>query len=976
MNSESSSGSTFRSHLIALGCKDVATSLACLEELDSLVAVDEYIQELTLSADVDLVLQQTVRLIRNSGKKALDMLQLPFARHRWIQLASASRALSDFCIQHPDTAIEVLTTPEFIWNFEEPLLDVRQSTKTSYVQSINNLRHNYRRELLAIAIADLANEASFETTSLRLSDLADITLESALHIAKQELQPQSDCTLAIIAMGKTGGRELNYISDVDVLFVVGDTAEDRHDLVLKEATQIAQLVMYIVASSQTQLPLWEIDPNLRPEGKDGALVRTVASYFAYYERWAETWEFQALLKARVMAGDRAVGEVFVEKIQPLIWRAAERENFVNDVQAMRRRVIENIPPDHEHRELKLGIGGLRDIEFAIQLLQLVHGKSDEAIRSANTLVALDSLMQWGYVGRDDAETLRATYVFERTLEHRIQMFDMKRTHLLPEAEDDLRRLGKLVGFGSNPIDGLTKSLQHQRTEARRLHEKLFYKPLLQAVARVDSDVVRMSLDSATTRLAALGFLDPEAALRHIQFLTTGVSRRAIIQRNLLPVVLSWMAETPHPDGGLLRFRNMSEALGETPWYVRLLRDESLVLQRLAIILCVSPFISSMLERNPEAMQLLSADESLQPRHFVSLSTEMQQTAFRQANFEEAVLSIRQIRQRELIRISTADIFGLLSTEDVVRALSDLTDSTLESALATYRHINPIDDLDVAIIGLGRYGGREITYASDADVVLVFDTKRDLEISSTYVSELATALQRNFSLSAASPPLAIDYDLRPEGKNGPTARSIHSYRDYYEKWSLTWENQALLRARHVAGNVTLGNLFLDVINPFRYPSEGLTESQLRDIRMMKARVESERLPRGIDPKLHLKLGPGGLSDIEWLVQIVQLNLAHERPELKTISTIEVLNLLPQVIGLPVSDVNDCKEAWLMASKLRNYLHIVESKDKDALILQPKTLSLLAYLLHEQTPSQVLEHWLRLARRARKIFTQVVYETPYH
>ncbi len=973
MNSESYSGSTLRAQLIALGSKDVETSLSYLEEIHSLLVVEEFLEELALSADVDLVLQQSIRLIRNAGSKALEVLQFPIARHRWIQLASASRALSDFCIQHPDTALSVLTRPEFVWNFEQKLLAPLYSAGTTFVESINSLRRQYRLELLAIALSDLSGEASFETTSLRLSDLADVTLEAALQIARKEHQPDSACNLAIIAMGKTGGRELNYISDIDVLFVVGDTSEDQHDTVLKEATQIAQLVMQIVASPQSELPLWEVDANLRPEGKDGALVRTMASYLNYYERWAETWEFQALLKARVMAGDRTVGESFVLMIQPLIWQAAERENFVKDVQAMRKRVIETIPPGHEHRELKLGIGGLRDIEFAIQLIQLVHGKADEAIRSSNTLVALDALMQWGYVGRDDAESLRATYIFERVIEHRIQMFDMKRTHLLPESEEDLRRLGKLVGFRSDPLEGLSKSLQHHRTEARRLHEKLFYKPLLQAVARVDSDVVRMSLDSATTRLAALGFLDPEAALRHIQFLTSGVSRRAIIQRNLLPVVLSWMAETPNPDGGLLRFRNLSETLGETPWYLRLLRDESLVLQRLAVILCVSPFVSSMLERNPEAMQLLGSDDSLQTRDISSLTTEMQQTAFRKANFEEAVASIRQIRQRELIRIATADIFNVMSTEDVLLALTALTDSTLESALAAYRHLTSNDEIDIAIIGLGRYGGREMTYASDADVILVFDTKGDLEIASIYVAELATALQRNFSVALTSPTLEIDFDLRPEGKNGPTARTIHSYREYYEKWSLTWESQALLRARHVAGDMTLGNHFLDVINTLRYPSEGLNESEIRDIRLMKARVESERLPRGIDPKLHLKLGPGGLSDIEWLVQFVQLNFAHEWPELKTISTIDVLNLLPKVIGLPDGEVEVCKNAWLMASRLRNYLHIVESKDKDILVLQPKTLALLSYLLHEQNPSDVLEHWMRLARKARKTFTNVVYDS---
>lgn len=961
-----------RSQLIALGSQQLEVSLAYLQHISSVISADELLHELALSVDVDLVLKQSSGLLESATASSIEIFRLPHARHRWIQLASASKALSDFCIKHPDEVLEKFTMQDVAWNFHQVMQSSIDVADKTLAQSVNALRLQYRQELIAIALADLSGEASFESTAHRLSDLTDATIEAALVLATREINPSSDCSIAIIAMGKTGGRELNYISDVDVLFVVGEGNEESNETALGEATQIAQMVMQIVDSPASEPPLWQIDANLRPEGKNGALVRTLSSYKKYYERWAETWEFQALLKARTMAGERALGDSFIAMVQPLVWRAAERDNFVADVQSMRKRVIENIPSEHIDRELKLGIGGLRDIEFAIQLLQLVHGKADEAIRSSNTLVALDALMQWGYVGREDAETLRATYVFERVIEHRIQMFDMRRTHMLPQSEEELRRLGKLLGFRADPVEGFMKSLSHHRTEARRLHEKLFYKPLLQAVARVDSDVVRMSLEAATTRLSALGFQDPEAALRHIQFLTSGVSRRAIIQRNLLPVVLSWMAETPNPDGGLLRFRNLSEALGETPWYLRLLRDESLVLQRLATILCVSPFISSMLERNPEAMNLLGSDDALQPRDIKSLSMEMQQTASRQENFSKAIEAIRAIRQRELIRIATSDVFGIIDTTGVLLALSELTAVVLESALVRYRDLFPSEDIEISLIGLGRFGGQEMTYASDADVMVVFDTTGSLERASAYVSEFATTLQRSFSAVAASPALHIDFDLRPEGKNGAIARSLNSYQEYYDKWSLTWESQALLRARHVAGDVSLGLRFLDVINPLRYPSFGLQESALRDIRMMKARVESERLPRGVDPKLHLKLGPGGLSDIEWLVQFVQLNFAHDWPDLRTISTIEVLDRLPQVIGLSEEDVQDCKDAWIMASRLRNYLHIVESKDRDVLTLQPKTLSLLAYLLHQQNPAEVLEQWMRVSRRARKIFMQVVYQ----
>ena len=965
-----------RSHLVALGSANLDESVEILDKLRDIFDLEELIAELSLTADVDLVLQQTAQLVANATLG--DFFQLPGARHRWLQLAGASKALSVFCIQNPIESMAILRTEEITWNFGQALSAAIALNSQSDAQSLsdasNRLRKQYRIELLKIALADLLGEASFETTALRLSDLADATLEAALVVAVREVQPSADCSLSLIAMGKTGGRELNYISDVDVLFVVDDVAEEHLSRVLRESTLLAQMVMHIVSSPQMELPLWQIDANLRPEGKDGALVRTVSSYKNYYERWAETWEYQSLLKARPMAGDRHVGESFVAMVQPFIWRAAERENFVSDVQSMRKRVIENIPAMHTERELKLGVGGLRDIEFAIQLLQLVHGKTDEAIRSSNTLVALDCLTRWGYVGREDAETLRATYIFERQLEHRIQMFEMQRTHLLPESQADLRRLGRLLGFKAEAADGLLKSLHQYRYEARRLHEKLFYKPLLQAVARADSDVVRMSLDAAITRLAALGFQDPEAAIRHIQFLTSGVSRRAIIQRNLLPVVLAWMADTPNPDGGLLRFRNLSESMGETPWYLRLLRDESLVLQRLARLLCVSPFIASMLERTPEAMSVLGSDDQLFPREKSALILEMQQTALRQRDFAAGVEAIRRIRQRELIRIATADVFQVITTEIVLQALSELTDAALESAYQSYLEFHPGPNVEISIIGLGRYGGSEMAYASDADVMIVFEGTGEVESESAYAFDFASTLQRTFATPAVGPTLKIDFDLRPEGKNGPIARTLSSYREYYEKWSLTWESQALLRARCVAGNSILGQDFLNLIAPLRFPEHGLSEIELRDIRTMKARVESERLPRGIDPKFHLKLGPGGLSDIEWLVQFVQLNFAHDFPDLKSTSTITVLEQLTKVIGLSEGDVVDCKRAWLLAATIRNYLYLVDSKDSDVLPSQSLTLKIIAYLLHEENSANILEQWMRLSRRARKIFTQVVYEMP--
>jgi glutamate-ammonia-ligase adenylyltransferase len=309
----------------------------------------------------------------------------------------------------------------------------------------------------------------------------------------------------------------------------------------------------------------------------------------------------------------------------------------------------------------------------------------------------------------------------------------------------------------------------------------------------------------------------------------------------------------------------------------------------------------------------------------------------------------------------------------MRALSDLTDASLQSGLMLYRHFYPNENIEISVIGLGRYGGKEMSYGSDADIMVIFDVKHSDENAATYVADYVSSMQRDFSSPMASPPLQVDLDLRPEGKSGPIARSFSSYKEYYEKWSLTWESQALLRARLVAGEIELGEKFIHLIDDLRYPKKGLSATAARDIRTMKARVEAERLPRGVEPKMHIKLGPGGLSDIEWLVQFVQLHYSHLNPNLKTTSTLRVLDELSAVVGLPMMEVQDCKAAWIFASQLRNYLHLVDGRIKDVVSTQPQTLALLGYLFQEHKPSDVLETWLRLSRRSRRIFKHVVYES---
>lgn len=840
----------------------------------------------------------------------------------------------------------------------------------------NELRVRYRQLLACIAAHDLAHGVPFERVAEMLSDLADAVLQTALAIAHAELPGTAEpCRFAIIAMGKCGGRELNYVSDVDVIFVGEPLGADEDPTnALRTATILATSVMSICQDMTPEGAIWQVDAALRPEGKDGALVRTLKSHIGYYERWAETWEFQALLKARPVAGDVDLGAAYLDALQPMVWSATHRPNFVNDVQGMRRRVEREIPAEQLERELKLGPGGLRDVEFSVQLLQLVHGRSDAALRWRGTIDALSALAERGYVGREDAAVMASSYRFERTLEHRIQLLELRRTHLVPTDESQLRTIARSLQMRTP--EQLDKALRHHTKDVRRIHEKLFYRPLLQAVARLDAGDARLTMEQAVERLRALGYRDPDGAMRHVEALTTGVSRRAAIQRTLLPVLLGWFAETPLPDQGLLGFRRVSDALGTTPWYLRLLRDDSAVAERMARILGYSRLATDLLLTAPESVAMLERVEDLQPRTLEQLLSEFRATADRQSSAEAAVQVLRSLRRRELFRISAADIIGLVGPVDVCGALSDVTEATLVAATDAVirdweQRRGRAFPTRFSMVAMGRFGGRELSYGSDADVIFVHDPIDESADCLGAAIEVASGLTNLLAAPGTEPPLLVDADLRPEGRNGPLVRSLQGYATYYERWSLSWESQALLRARPFTGDEHLRADFVALINRMRYPEDGLPEDDVREIRRIKARVEAERLPRGADPTLHMKLGRGGLADVEWLVQLLQLQHAAAVPALRNLSTLGALAAARDAGLLAVEQYETLVAAWLMATRIRNLQMLLTGKSQDQVSTDLTDLRLMADVLQASSGAALLDEYRRVTRRAHKVFETVFY-----
>ncbi|WP_030909736.1 bifunctional [glutamine synthetase] adenylyltransferase/[glutamine synthetase]-adenylyl-L-tyrosine phosphorylase [Streptomyces sp. NRRL F-5126] len=948
------------------------------------------------TADPDLALRGLVRLAeaheRPEERQVLldTLITAKPLRDRLLGVLGASEALGDHLARHPEDW-RVLATYESadlhpgVAEFEHELAGVTDAVA---------LRVAYRRCLLAIAARDVCGTTTVTEAAAELADLATATLRAALALACAAApEDAAACRLAVIAMGKCGGRELNYISDVDVIFV-GEPPEGARDVdentALRAATRLASHLMRICSETTVEGAIWPVDANLRPEGRNGPLVRTLSSHLAYYERWAKTWEFQALLKARPVAGDAALGTAYEDAVAPLVWQAAERDHFVPDVQEMRRRVVDQIPVGQAERELKLGPGGLRDVEFAVQLLQLVHGRSDASLRSGTTLDALRALAAGGYVGRTDAAQLDEAYRFLRTVEHRIQLYRLRRTHLMPDDEHDLRRLGRSIGLRTDPVAELTREWKRHASVVRRLHEKLFYRPLLDAVAQLAPGEIRLSAKAAGQRLEALGYADPVAALRHLEALSSGVTRKAAIQRTLLPVLLGWFADSADPDAGLLGFRKVSDALGKTPWYLRLLRDEGAAAENLARVLSAGRLAPDLLLRAPEAVALLGDPEGLKPRGRAGLEQEIIAAVARSDTAEGAVASARGMRRKELLRTAAADIIGSYGTEEnpveadrgslvdrVGGALSDLNAATIAGAVRAAVRERWGDTLPTrfAVIGMGRFGGHELTYGSDADVLFVHEPRDGVDEHEAAVaaSALVTEVRRLLQVPTAEPPLLIDADLRPEGKSGPIVRTLASYRAYYRRWSLVWESQALLRAEPVAGDPGLGERFVELIDPLRFPPRGLSDDDVREIRRLKARMETERLPRGTDPNLHTKLGRGGLSDVEWTVQLIQMRHGHEVPGLRTTRTRAALAAARDAGLISPQDAETLDEAWVLATRVRGGAMLVRGRPGDTFPSESRDLAAVGRYLGygPGRVGEMLDDYLRTTRRARAVMEEVFY-----
>jgi glutamate-ammonia-ligase adenylyltransferase len=619
------------------------------------------------------------------------------------------------------------------------------------------------------------------------------------------------------------------------------------------------------------------------------------------------------------------------------------------------------------REVKRGRGGIRDVEFAVQLLQLVHGRHDPSIRARGTLAALEQLARGGYVSTADASRLDEAYVWLRTVEHRLQLVEERQTHTIPDDETARTHLARVLGFrdarATSAVDAFDAAHQAHQAVVRSIHERLFFSPVLDTLAGAGP----LPPDAVEERLTAFGFHDVEQTRAALRELTAGLTRRSRVMQQLLPVVLGWLSAAPDPDLGLLQLRRLTEGYTRSSTLARRFRETPVAAERTCRVLGSSRVLGLALHRQPDFVDALADDTALETE------------PGRDALVDEAVgsldwrgdegarrMGLRRFKRRHLLRVGAADVLGFAPVERVERELSDVADACVEAAL---RAIAP--PLPFAVIGLGRLGGRELSYVSDIDVVFVFEGTGASAFEAA--ERVAARLVREIGdVTTEGQTFQVDTRLRPEGTRGALARSLDGYVAYWERWAQVWEFQSLVKARAVAGDPALGARFVEEAHRRVY-RDPFVEAWRREIRRSKARVERERVPPGEDPQFHLKLGRGSLSDVEFTVQLAQLEHGAREAAVRETSTLGALRALVALGHVEAVDAEQLAAAYELCLRARNLRYLLTGTPGDSLPVDSDEARKLARMLgYARHPQQTLrEEYRRVTRRARAVTERLFY-----
>lgn len=1028
--------------LLHFGLKDTAQALKNLDYLRTGLGESActellpiFFPSLSRTADPDMTLNNFERFVSGLDDVPAFVSLLrsnPVLLTPLLTVFGASRFLSTFLVSHQKDGLSLLCNAEFLAHpTGSPALAARLDALFCDARSDKDvfrvLREFRRQEMLRIGLRDLLGKADLQETVTELSDLAGVCLQKAYEWADGELRKrygrpivmQEDGTMqpagfAVIAMGKLGGRELNFSSDVDLMYVYSADGETEGTASADGAAsnRITNHQYFIKLGEKLSAAIGEktedgfvfrVDMRLRPEGQRGPLAQSLGGYEIYYESWGQTWERSALIKARPVAGDASVGREFLERITPFVFRKYLDYSAIAEIRDMKQKINKDVElKGKTHRDVKLGYGGIREIEFVVQALQLIYAGRDRSLREKNALKALHMLAQKGLITYQERADLSKAYVFLRTVEHRIQILDDLQTQTMPLEDRELRTLARRSGYleSGREAELLLRDYADHTHKVRSIYDDLFAFTGEDSSLQTGMHEYDLLLDASITEqeavaaFARFGFRDPGKAYRNLLLLREGPAfvhqtpRSRKLFNDIFPSLFHEIASSPDPDMALNHLESFLAAQGSWESFQSLVRLNPDVVRTLIAVFANSEYLSRMLISRPVLIEnLFESRKAFGIGTARVFSQELAALMDKAPGVTEKLDALRRFKHREEIRLGMADLLMGAQQASVSRDLSKLAEACLAAALALAgaelgkRYALEWQVAGLAVIGVGKLGGRELTYASDLDILFVFSEERaapppeGLTVFEYFSKVAEKTIAYLSTLTREGYVFRVDTRLRPTGSKGPLVQSLSAVRNHYVAQAETWERQAMLRARGVAGDPLVAQEFCRAMHGLIY--QAVDQAALaQDIRTMRRRMEEE-VGKENAGAYNIKQGVGGLVDIEFLVQYLQLLHGNSHAWVRVPGTMNALRALHKERLLAPEDCSFLGQAYRFMRLLESRMRIVTNQATSELSRDPEKLRPLARRMGYQdngrpAGQKLIDDYELISREVRTLFEKVVQE----
>ena len=969
-------------------------------------ALPRLLAELEAAPDPDMALNNLERLAGQGDRAAFLQLLIahPGAIPLLARLGGTSQFLADTLRRHPTLLPWLLQARTMRQWLADELADDLAASLASLTRPearLNAMRRFKYRQLLRIGCRDILGDADLTVTTEELSHLADVCLATALEWARERLLrrygapigPDGAPTgLTVIGMGKLGGLELNYSSDIDPIFVYGDDGETSGGENGRTANGefFAQAVRSIVETLEAATEeghVFRVDLRLRPEGRAGALVLSVDGYRRYFADRAALWERQALIKARAAAGDPAVAARFFEAVRPFVYRPGLDPAIVGEVREMKTQIDRSLRgKDAERRNVKLGRGGIREVEFLVQALQLLYGGDDPWLREPNSLRAIFRLTERGYLAPALGRELGDALVHLRTVEHRLQILHEFQTHTLPDEPHALGLLARRMGLALAPAAAARRFLARHRRITALVHRA--FREFFAAPPRAAARPPRIP---TYTALKATGFTDPDRARQNLRRVLEGrplvpypaAAGRAIAR--LFPILLDALWQSPDPDEALGQFERFVAAAGPRTAYLELLADRPELLANLVRLCARGELLTELLMTQPELLNGLATPETFRAhktaRQFRRELAPVLGLGLQPAERKDRLRRLKQAQElgiiwRMLLGVTDAERFSFEMTALAEAALATAWTMALEEASGQYGV--PRDSagrfIPAAIIGLGKFGGRELTTGSDLDLFVIYraagftDGATRVEAHVFYDRAVESLTGWLGDITAAGIAFAVDLRLRPGSKGSGFATSEEALGRYYREWADPWERQTLTRARLVGGDPGLGRVVRRRIRDLLYGPEALPPD-LKEMRTLRERMERE-LGKETPGRFHVKFGRGGLVDVEFVTQTIAMRHGARHPSLRRANTGRALRAIGAAGLLSAEECEQLAGQYRFLRRVSLGLRLFGTRPSDTLELAGPNPARLARTLEYPSRKDFIDDYRRRTAWVRALYDRVV------